>query len=41
MMGGAIDMMLLEWIASYLGIDDLDAVVLDLIEIRNWSSSKR
>lgn len=40
-MGGAIDMAMLDWVAGYLGIDDLDAVMLDLIEIRNWMSSKR
>lgn len=35
MMGGGIDMALLPWVCDYLGIDDLDALMLDLITLRD------
>ena len=34
-MGGVIDHGLLPWVIDYLGIDDLDALLLDLITIRD------
>jgi len=34
-MGGTIDWQALPWVAEYLGIDDLDAVILDLTVIRD------
>lgn len=40
LMGGAIDWPMLDWLAGYLGVDDLDALVLDLIVIRDWMTSK-
>jgi hypothetical protein len=35
LMGGAIDWQALPWVADYLGIDDLDAAILDMIVIRD------
>ena len=36
LMGGAIDWAALPWVAEYLGIDDLDAAILDMTVIRDW-----
>ncbi|HQK89326.1 MAG TPA: hypothetical protein PLU25_17015 [Acidobacteriota bacterium] len=36
LMGGCIDWGALPWVADYLGIDDLDAVILDMTVIRDW-----
>ena len=35
-MGGAIDWAALPWVVEYLGIDDLDAAILDMTVIRDW-----
>lgn len=39
-MGGGIDWPMLDWLVDYLGVDDLDALVLDLIVIRDWMTKK-
>ena len=35
-MGGLIDWDALPWVCDHLGIDDVDAVILDLIQIREF-----
>jgi len=35
-MGGLIDWMALPWVCDHLGIDDVDSVILDLIQIRDF-----
>jgi len=36
LMGGNIDFAMLPWICDHLGIDDMDAVILDMIQIRDF-----
>jgi hypothetical protein len=40
LMGGAIDWAALPWVMDYLGADDADTLVLDLIVIRDWMTEK-
>jgi hypothetical protein len=40
LMGGTIDWQALPWVADYLGIDDLDAAILDMIVIRDNGNNK-
>jgi hypothetical protein len=40
MMGGTIDWSALPWVMDYLGVDDADRLVLDLIVIRDWMTEK-
>jgi hypothetical protein len=35
-MGGVIDMAMLPWVCDHLGIDDVDSVILDMIQIREF-----
>lgn len=35
-MGGEIDWQALDWVIGYLGIEDIDALILDMIVIRDW-----
>lgn len=39
-MGGDIDFQLLDWLIGYLGIDDPDLLVIELMVIRDWNRSK-
>lgn len=34
LLGGVLDWAGVEWVAAYLGVDDVDALILDLIELR-------
>lgn len=34
-MGGIIDWQALPWVCDYLGIDDLDALIFDLMQLRD------
>lgn len=36
LMGGVIDMAMLPWVCDHLGIDDVDSVILDMIQIREF-----
>ena len=40
LMGASIDGQLLPWVVGYLGIEDVDALMLDLITIRNGINGK-
>ena len=40
MRGGTIDGSALPWVMDYLGVDDADRLVLDLIVIRDWMTEK-
>ena len=35
-MGGVIDLAFLPWVCDHLGIDDVDAVIVDMIQIRDF-----
>jgi len=36
LMGGTIDWAALPWVCDHLGIDDVDAVIVDMTQIRDF-----
>ena len=37
-MGGAIEWPALPWVCDYLGVDDVDALILDMMQIRDFQT---